>query len=210
MNRRRTLLILALTAALPLTVAVGILYLATQGDPVYGVLEALNSAKYHRYDEDIVAASRSYGVPPELIKAVVWRESRFDPDKAGAHGERGLMQVTEIAARDWAKAERVTTFAPQDLFDPKTNIEVGTWYLSQALMHWSAKDDPAPFALAEYNAGRTRVNRWLRDSGLGANAGAGDLQQAMDFPYTKSYISAIVGRADYYKRRGEFPAAPQN
>ena len=30
-----------------------------------------------------------------LVKAVVWRESRFDPKKQGSHGERGLMQVTE-------------------------------------------------------------------------------------------------------------------
>ena len=114
------------------------------------------------------------------------------------------MQITENAATDWARAEKIQTFAASDLFDPKVNIEAGTWYLSRALTHWSSKDNPLPFALAEYNAGRSRVRRWVQDSGMGDTAGAGDLQAAMDFPMTKSYIAAIIARYDFYKRRGEF------
>lgn len=97
---------------------------------------------------------------PALVKAVIWRETRFQPQMQGNHGERGLMQITEVAAADWVKAEKVETFVPTDLFDPKTNIEIGTWYLGRAMKHWAHKDDPIPFALSEYNAGRTRVKRW--------------------------------------------------
>jgi soluble lytic murein transglycosylase len=118
------------------------------------------------------------------------------------------MQITENAAIDWARAEKIQTFAVSDLFDPKVNIEAGTWYLNRALTHWSAKDNPMPFALAEYNAGRSRVRRWVQDSGMGDTAGAGDLQAAMDFPMTKSYIAAIIARYDFYKRRGEFATSP--
>ncbi len=64
-----------------------------------------------------------------------------------------------------------------------------------------------PFALAEYNAGRSRVRRWVQDSGRGDTADAGDLQAAMDFPMTKSYIATIIARYDFYKRRGEFANA---
>jgi hypothetical protein len=39
---------------------------------------------------------------------------------------------------------------------------------------------------------------------MGETAGAGDLQAAMDFPMTKSYIATIISRYDFYKRRGEF------
>jgi soluble lytic murein transglycosylase len=67
-----------------------------------------------------------------LVKAVVWRESRFDPRKYGSAGERGLMQVSEKAADEWARENKIDTFRAEQLFDPKTNLEAGTWYLCRA------------------------------------------------------------------------------
>jgi soluble lytic murein transglycosylase len=67
-----------------------------------------------------------------LVKAVVWRESRFDPRKCGSAGERGLMQVSEKAADEWARENKIDTFRAEQLFDPKTNLEAGTWYLCRA------------------------------------------------------------------------------
>jgi len=180
-------------------------FLALADDPSYLAKEAIAFGRYQKYDGLIRQASQRYGVAPELIKAVIWRESRFQPHKVGTQGERGLMQITENAAADWALAEKIETFAPTDLFDPKVNIEAGTWYLKRALAHWSAKDDPVPFALAEYNAGRTRVKKWVKNSGQGETANAGDLQMAMDFPMTKNYINAIAARYEFYVKRGEFP-----
>lgn len=188
-------------------VAAGVFWMAAE-DPEYQFKEAVALGRYQKYDPLIIEAGRKNGVPPELIKAVIWRETRFQPDKVGLHNERGLMQITEDAAADWARTEKISTFVPNDLFDPKINIEVGTWYLKRALEHWSAKDDAVPFALAEYNAGRTRVKRWVKDSGQGESAGAGELQNAMDFPMTKSYIAAIVARYDFYKRNREFAPIP--
>jgi len=170
----------------------------------YRAKEAIAFGRYKKYDALIRQAAQRYGVAPELIKAVIWRESRFQPHKVGAQGERGLMQITENAAADWVLSEKIETFAPTDLFDPKVNIEAGAWYLKRALAHWSAKDDPVPFALAEYNAGRTRVKKWVKNSGRGETAGAEDLQTAMDFPMTKSYIAAIVARYGFYVNRTEF------
>ena len=192
---------LALSAVLAAALC---LYIMTSEDPPYLLRETIFSWRYKRYDDLIRQASERYGVAPELIKAVIWRESQFRPEKVGSQGERGLMQITEDAATDWARAEKIQTFVATDLFDPKVNIEAGTWYLNRALTHWSAKDNPVPFALAEYNAGRTRVRRWVQDSGMGDTAGAEDLQSVMDFPTTKSYINAISARYDFYKRRVEF------
>lgn len=196
------LLVLAVVAA-----AAAIFWL-TADDPEYEVRAFLSMGDYEKYDDLIQQASARYGVPPELIKAVVWRESRFQASKVGSQGERGLMQIMEPAAADWAKNEKVETFVPSDLFDPKVNIEVGTWYLERALSHWSSKDDAMPFALAEYNAGRTRVHRWIKDSGRGETAAADDLKAAMDFPSTKGYVASVMARYNYYLKRDEFPAAP--
>jgi len=192
-------------AALLLVVAggVGIFWMTAQ-DPRYTAHEILSFGAYRKFDDLILEASKRYGTQPELIKAVIWRESRFRPGMVGGQGERGLMQITERAAADWAKAEKIETFVPTDLFDPKVNIEAGTWYLTRAMSHWSAKDDPIPFALAEYNAGRGRVKRWVKDSGQGETANADDLQTAMDFPGTKNYIATITERLAFYRNRGEF------
>ncbi len=140
-----------------LAIVVATIWWFATDDPAYRLHEITSMGRYDSQDELILASGKRYGVPPELIKAVIWRESRFHPEKTGAHGERGLMQITEAAAQDWAKAEKIETFAPTDLYDPKVNIEAGSWYLGRALQHWKAKEDAVPFALAEYNAGRTRA-----------------------------------------------------
>ncbi|MEI6278122.1 MAG: lytic transglycosylase domain-containing protein [Verrucomicrobiae bacterium] len=181
-------------------------WLVAGHDENYALQKLFFRGRYGRYDDLIVASGTRYGTSPSLIKAVIWRESRFHPEMLGPHGERGLMQITERAALDWARAEKIETFVPTDLLDPKINIEAGTWYLANALRHWSGKDDPIPFALAEYNAGRTQVNRWERGSGLGGGFGAEKLRATMDFPATKSYIRSIVERYRDFKKRGEFPS----
>ena len=182
--------------AIALALAVGVL-VWTDKDPAYRLSELASWGRYDAHDAAIAGAAARHGVDPLLIKAVVWQESRFQPDKLGAHGERGLMQVTEPAAQDWVDALGVETFVPEDLLDPKTNVEVGAWYLAQALNHWSGQQDPLPFALGEYNAGRSRVKRW---SG-GANISAEELAKAMDIASTRAYVAAVRNRYEYYRER---------
>lgn len=165
-------------------------------DASYRLSEWASLGRYGAHDTEIASAAARHGVDPLLVKAVIWQESRFRADKLGTRGERGLMQVTEPAAQDWVEAEGIETFAPADLLDPGTNIEVGTWYLAKALKHWSSQEDPLPFALGEYNAGRSRVKRW---SG-GAQISADDLSKAMDIASTRAYVAAVRKRYDYYKR----------
>jgi soluble lytic murein transglycosylase len=108
------------------------------------------------------------------------------------------MQVGEAAAKDWAQAEKIETFTPTDLFDPKTNLDVGTWYFRKALERWKQKDDPVPFALAEYNAGKVRVDRWIASSKRGDATTAEDLIGAIDFPTTRKYVVDIMARRRFY------------
>lgn len=194
---KRIVPILGLVAVL-LAAAAGI-FVLTEKDPAYRLAELAGFGRYSAYDGTIATAAERHGVDPLLVKAVIWQESRFHPEKLGAHGERGLMQVTEPAAQDWVDAEKIETFVPEDLLDPKTNIEVGTWYLGRALQHWSRQDDPLPFALGEYNAGRSRVQRWSR----GEQISADELREAMDIPSTRAYVATVRKRYDYYLERGD-------
>jgi soluble lytic murein transglycosylase len=192
-----TRIIQILAAAALAFAAAAAAFVLLEKDPAYRITEILAAGRFDAFADEIASASQRHGVDPLLVKAVIWQESRFHPHKKGAHGERGLMQVTEPAAQDWVQAEGIETFDPGDLMDPKTNIEVGTWYLGRALRHWSAQADPLPFALGEYNAGRSRVKRW---SG-GAQISAEELARAMDIASTRAYIAAVLKRYDYYRNR---------
>src|SRR5271166_3641918 len=180
----RNVLMLILLAAL---VAAGI-FVCTSRDPLYSFHEVIAFPRYHEYDDLILQAGQKYGVDPMLIKAVIWRESAFRADMVGRDGERGLMQVMDAAASDWARQTKHPTFVPTDLFSPQVNIEAGTWYLKKALQRYASKDDPKTFALAEYNAGKSRVDKWVGDTNQGASVTAGDLRDSIAFPSTRSYV----------------------
>ena len=190
---------LVLAIALAALAAVGVV-LWTSPDPAYLLQSRLAGSRYTRYDPLIGDLARKHGVDPLLIKAIAWRESAFQADKVGTSGERGLMQVSELAARDWARAMKVETFVPTDLFDPKTNLDAGAWYFKKALDRWKRKADPIPFALAEYNAGHQRIERWIADSGRGEEATAADLLHAIGFPSTRKYIEDITARYHFYQQ----------
>jgi len=162
-------------------------------DPGYRAQEMLALGRYSEFDILIAQVAKKHGVDPMLVKSVVWRESRFSTTKVGTSGERGLMQVGEAAARDWAAANRIEVFVYADLFDPDTNLEAGTWYLSRALEYWKDRDDPLPFALAEYNAGRSRVERWAAG---GANAR--EMLRAATVGATRQYVDDVIRRYRCY------------
>lgn len=184
-----------------LALAAGFAYLAVvSGDPVYTFYEWMSPARFQQYDRLIRAVAVEHQLDPMLVKALVWRESRFDAGKYGSHGERGLMQVSEKAANEWARENKIADFHVDQLFDPKTNLEAGTWYLHRAVEHWKHQPDPLPFALAEYNAGGSRARRW---SGNGAtDIPVRTFLKNIDFPGTRKYVDSIMDRYKFYQRRG--------
>ena len=185
-----------------LALAAGFAWLAIRsGDPVYTFYEWMSPARFHQYDNLIRSVATEHHLDPILVKAVVWRESRFDPGKYGSAGERGLMQVSEKAANEWARENKIDTFRVEQLFDPKTNLEAGAWYLRRALERWKAQSDPIPFALAEYNAGASRAQRWSGGDTVVAIPVRRFLQN-IDFRATRKYVESIIGRYEFYQRRG--------
>ncbi|MCL5096556.1 MAG: lytic transglycosylase domain-containing protein [Candidatus Omnitrophica bacterium] len=152
----------------------------------------------HRFDGVILAAADRYGVDPALIKAVVWRESRFSPKARGKAGEIGLMQIRSLAAGEWAQAENLWWFRAGELYDPAVNTRAGTWYLSRLLKRYAQTDDPLPYALADYNAGRSNVLRWNRGA---AKTNSAAFVKQIDFPGTRDYVISVMRRMAYYRSR---------
>ena len=172
------------------------------------VLAAVGSAGFvylrwlyreQRYNQLIEQIAPQYGVDRFLVKAVMRRESNFDPFAYSSKGAIGLMQVTPSTGQDWARATHHADFRRDSLWDPRTNLEAGTWYLSRSLRRWRRMDDPLPFVLAEYNAGPAPVQRWFAHA---ASADAAGFTAAIDYGGVRRYVTSVKEYYAHYQRRG--------
>ena len=93
----------------------------------------------------VVRAASDAGVDPDLVMAVIWVESQFNPRAVSPKNARGLMQlIPETAAR----------FHVANPFDPAQNIRGGVSYLRWLL---DGFDGDLRLALGAYNAGENAV-----------------------------------------------------
>jgi soluble lytic murein transglycosylase len=150
----------------------------------------------HSQDVPILAAARRFAVPPALVKAVVWRESRFNAKARGTKGEIGLMQIMpQAAAQDWADALHSAPLTPEQIAVPETNTLIGAWFLARLSKRYTQTDDPIPYTLADYNAGRGNVLKWAR-GGAATNSAA--FIEQIGFPGTKDYVLKVMARYRHY------------
>jgi soluble lytic murein transglycosylase-like protein len=87
----------------------------------------------------------AYGVPPELVEAVMAVESGYNPATLGADGEIGLMQLMPATA-----AMLGFTGTAAELAVPETNIHYGVMYLAAA---WQLAGEDICTATMKYRAG---------------------------------------------------------
>jgi soluble lytic murein transglycosylase len=134
-------------------------------------------ARYPLEYEDILRAhGRTYDLDPALLAAVVYVESRFDPNAESAAGAVGLMQLLPDTAKGIAIRTGGTRFVVADLRDPEINVRYGAWYLH----HLRDRYGDLELALAAYHAGQGNVDRWRAD-------GSG-----IAFPETRDYVDDVI------------------
>lgn len=138
------------------------------------------------YDPLIRQAALRHGISPSLVKAVIWKESRYRARCVGRAQEMGLMQVTPGAVTDWCTATGRPRPSRAACFDPSLNIEIGTWYLARALRTWKQYRSADVLALAEYNAGGTRARSWAP-----ANPQVEVTTADVRLPSTRDYIAQV-------------------
>jgi len=130
---------------------------------------------------------------PYLIAALVAQESTFDPDVRSAANAYGLMQIVPATGKRLARSLGIRKFSTGKLTDPETNVKLGTFYFKGLVNQFGG----AHFALASYNAGENRVERWIAERGpLPQDEFIDDIP----FPETQLYVKKILGTAEDYRQ----------
>ena len=146
-----------------------------------------------RYWKEISETSARYGVDPQLVRAVIFQESRFDRSVIGSKGEVGLMQIhLNGAVADWARFHKRPVPTHAALMAVELNLEIGVWYLARALKNWEKYKGQIALALVQYNAGATRANRWKPEKC------DGDVVSRIKIPSTRVYVVNIIERYRKY------------
>jgi soluble lytic murein transglycosylase len=114
-----------------------------------------------KYKAIVRGHARNYDLEPALLAAVIYQESKFQPDVRSKSGAIGLMQLLPGTAQGIAIRTGGSRFRPDDLYDPELNVRYGSWYLRHLLRRYGDEET----ALAAYNAGQQNVDRWRSEGG---------------------------------------------
>jgi peptidoglycan lytic transglycosylase len=112
-----------------------------------------------KYPDIVRGHADNYRLEPELLAAVIYTESKFDPDAQSPSGAIGLMQLLPETAAGIAERTGGSRFQTSDLYDPELNVRYGSWYLRHLLDKY---DGDLRKALAAYNGGQGNVDRGIQ------------------------------------------------
>lgn len=135
--------------------------------------------------DTVLRWSRTYGVDPYLVLAVIREESGFSPTAVSSSDARGLMQLLPSTARWIAEEKLKIPYRESDLFTPEYNIRLGTWYLRYLLDQFGGD---LAWAVAAYNGGPGNLRRWT-----GGTVPREDLPAHLRSPETREYLAKVLG-----------------
>lgn len=199
------------------------LYLAEKGDrylPLFAAFSKLDNnnrmevmVNYGQllypqpYPEKVKEMAQKTSLPTSLIYSIMKQESAFN-EKTRSHADAfGLMQMIPRLAKQISKKFQVPYKAPEDLYKPEINIQLGSYELMEQVRK---QDGQLTYVAAAYNAGGGALNGWLK-----TRYRANIIEFIEEIPYeeTRTYVKLIARNMLFYDRiskRDEehpFPAA---
>jgi soluble lytic murein transglycosylase-like protein len=111
-----------------------------------------------RLTDVIYSESNKYEYDPMFILAVILTESSFKKGQKSSVGARGLMQVVPFVGKDVAPRAGVNWEGSTTLFEPESNIKLGTLHLFEQIL----KFGDVKKAILSYNLGESRLRGLIR------------------------------------------------
>lgn len=142
----------------------------------------VNYQNYVKYSSFINSSAIEYNIDYLLIVAVIKAESNFNSNVVSNKGAVGLMQIMPATAKSLVNNNpKYTKFEINDLYDPKTNIDLGTAYLQYLLKVFN---NDINLAISAYNAGVGNVLKWTENSKIYD-------EDKILFKETKQYVKKV-------------------
>ena len=159
------------------------------------VLWIFRNVVYPRKYKDIVEqASSIYNVDPNLVYAIIRQESKFNSDATSHSGAKGLMQLMDATAYDMARKIDSIDQKSYDIYDPHTNIFLGTRYISYLINYFKGN---YYIAVVAYNAGMGNAKAWL-DKEYEEYETFSDIYECIKYSETRNYLNSVIKNYNYY------------
>lgn len=162
-------------------------------------LRALNRSidkRLKRYIDEFETAEENTGIPADLLAALAYQESNWNPKAVSPTGVRGIMMLTQATAEELGVEDRT---------DPEEAIDGGARYLAdrhQRLPESIPEPDRTYLALASYNIGRGHLldaRQLARDLGKDPDSWS-DMREVLPLKADKRYYpSTRYGYARGYE-----------
>jgi soluble lytic murein transglycosylase len=144
------------------------------------------------WSDEVRTASLQSGVQEELIYAIIRQESAFDPRARSGADAFGLMQLLPEVAENLSKGAQVPYAQMDDLYEPRTNINLGAAHLKELL---ARNKGQFILAVASYNANENAIRNWMKTRYRGDA-----LEFIEEIPYeeTRTYVRLVMRNLIFY------------
>ncbi|MBF0328676.1 MAG: transglycosylase SLT domain-containing protein [Nitrospirae bacterium] len=145
------------------------------------------------YWQELEEEGRANEIDPLLVLSVMREESRYDNEARSIAGALGLLQLMPQTAQRVGKGLKVSLKHNNDLYNPKTNIAIGSRYLKSVIQRFGS----LPAAIAAYNAGEEAVSGWLKK---GSYNGIDEFIEDIPYDETRNYVKRVLTTYFEYMR----------
>lgn len=143
-------------------------------------------------DHALGAEAAANDLDPSLVAALIRQESRFNPRATSGAGARGLMQIMPRVGRTIATGLEYPTWDAALLYQPGVSLQLGTSHLADLLSGYTDNGR----ALAAYNAGASRVERWARKHGTDDDE---IFVERIPYRETRDYVRIVERNRELYR-----------
>ena len=144
------------------------------------------------YNSELLMYSRSRGIDPRFVLAIMKQESSFRANAKSPAAARGLLQLTVDAAQKYNVKAGIPILEAESLYQPAVNINIGSVYIAELKKQFNLYEAIA----ASYNGGEDNVARWLNRS---KPKEAPIFASEVGFAETKNYVFKVMANYRVYR-----------
>lgn len=138
------------------------------------------------FAEVVESYGKAAGNPELFPYAIMRKESSYYPFALSPSDARGLLQLIPSTGEQVARKLGLSTY-PDELFDPETNIRLGTAYLGGLYRRFRNQE---ALAAGAYNAGAHAMMRWCDQWG---NRPLDEFVELITYDQAREYIKRVLG-----------------